>query len=124
MRYTEENKEKVITALLQTPTNKAAAARLGISERALYNFKSTPKFKEAYRAAVREILENATRLAQSAMPSCLIILRNIAGDPEENAQTRTQAARLVIEYGIRLTETMDIVERLEDVERRLTENDK
>lgn len=121
MRYTDENAKKVIEVLLLSPTNRKAAEKLGISERALYNFRQNAKFKTAYRAAVREILEGATRTAQSGMASSVEVLRHIAEDPEENAQTRTQAARLVLEYGIKLTETMDIIERLEEVERRLNE---
>ncbi len=121
MRYTEENVKKVINALFSNPTNRQAAASLGISERALYNFKTTDKFKTAYRAAVKEILEGATRAAQSAMPDSIEILRRIAGDPDENAQTRTQAARLILEYGLKLTEQINIIERIEEIERRLNE---
>ena len=44
------------------------------------------------------------------------VLREIMEDRDENGQVRVTAARSVLEYGLKMTETTDILTRLDELE--------
>ena len=69
------------------------------------------------------MVEDATRQAQQAIAPALSCLREIVEDKEEAAQTRIQAARSTLEYALRLTEQLDIVERIQALEDAAKEGD-
>ena len=56
--------QKAIQALLTSPTKAEAARAAGVGESTLRQYLKDPEFITAYREAVRELLESATRQAQ------------------------------------------------------------
>lgn len=61
-------------------------------------------------------MEDAARQAQQAIAPALSTLREIVEDTGENSQARISAARSILEYGLKLTETSDILTRLDELE--------
>ena len=61
-------------------------------------------------------MEDATRQAQQAIAPALSTLREIVEDTDEGAQARISAARSILEYSMKLTETTDILSRLDELE--------
>ena len=108
------NKEKALVALLTQPTKAAAAAAAGIAERTLRSYLSDPEFQERYKQAFGELVSDATRQAQQSLSPALSTLREIVEDGDQGATARIQAARTLLEYGLRLTEITDILRDLED----------
>ena len=49
-------------------------------------------------------------------------LREIMVNKKESAQARISAARTVLEYSVRLGEQVDILEQLQELERRMEES--
>lgn len=109
--------QKALLALLTTPTREQAAAAAGITSKTLRGYLADPEFQAEYKKAFAALVEDATRQAQLAVAPALSTLREIVEDTGENAQARISAARSVLEYSIKLTETTDILSRLDELEK-------
>lgn len=70
------------------------------------------------------MVEDATRQAQQSIAPALSTLREIVEDKTETAQSRIQAARSTLEYALRLTEQLDIIERIQALESTVKENER
>ena len=99
---------------LTEKNRKEAAAAAGITYRTLTNYLKDPDFQAAYNAAFGLIIGKATRKAQQSMESAVDVLREIAENRNENGATRVNAARSIIEFGLKLTEFSDILKYIED----------
>ena len=62
------------------------------------------------------MLRDAAQQARQGISPALETLREIAETPG-NPQARIMAARSTLEYSLRLTERVDFLERLEDLEK-------
>ena len=109
-------KEKALAALLVHPTKEAAAAAAGIDSKTLRRYLADPEFQVAYKEAFSGLITDATRQAQQSLSPALSTLREIVEDNEQGATVRIQAARSLLEYGLRFTEISDIFRDLEAAE--------
>ena len=112
-------KQKALLALLTSPTREKAAAVAGITSKTLRGYLADPEFQAEYKRAFAVLVEDATRQAQQAIAPALSTLREIVEDSDENAQARISAARSILEYSMKLTETTDILTRLDELERTI-----
>ena len=108
--------QKALAALLTSPSKAAAAKAAGIAPRTLRDYLADPEFQAAYRDAFGNMVEDATRQAQQAISPAMSTLREIVEDREEDAQARISAARAILSHGLKLTETTDILNRLQELE--------
>ena len=109
-------RSKALLALLTSPTREKAAAAAGITSKTLRSYLADPDFQAEYKRAFSGLVEEATRQAQQAIAPALLTLREIVEDTDENAQARISAARSILEYSMKLTETTDILTRLDELE--------
>lgn len=112
-------KQKALLALLTQPTKEKAAAAAGITSKPLRGYLAEADFQAEYKRAFSELVEDATRQAQQAISLALSTLREIVEDGEENAQARISAARSLLEYSLKLTESTDILNRLDELEQTI-----
>ncbi len=112
-------KQKALLALLTQPTKEKAATAAGITSKTLRGYLAEADFQAEYKRAFSGLVEDATRQAQQAIAPALSTLREIVEDGEENAQARISAARSLLEYALRLTESADILTRLDDLESKV-----
>lgn len=110
------NKEKALRAVLTSSTKKQAAKVAGISEKTLHRYFQQEDFQNAYKAALTDMVNDAAQKAKTALAPALAVLGDIANNPEESANSRIAACRGLLEYGMRLIETTDILQRLEALE--------
>ena len=108
--------QKALAALLTSPSKAAAAKAAGIAPRTLRDYLADPEFQAAYRDAFGNMVEDATRQAQQAISPAMSTLREIVEDREEDAQARISAARAILSHGLKLIETTDILNRLQELE--------
>lgn len=108
--------QKALAALLTSPSRAAAAEAAGITTRTLQNYLAAPEFQREYKRAFEEVVVDATRQAQQAISPALSTLREIVEDRKEDAQARISAARAILSHGLKLTETTDILNRLQELE--------
>lgn len=111
--------QRALLALLTQPTKEKAAAVAGITSKTLRGYLADEEFRREYRRAVSGLVEDATRQAQQAIAPALSTLREIVEDTDKNAPYRISAARSILEYGLRLTETTDILDRLDELEEQI-----
>ena len=108
--------QRALLALLTSTTREKAAAAAGITSKTLRGYLADPEFQAEYRRAFSGLVEDATRQAQRSLEPALATLLEITEDPHENAQARISAARCILEYGLKMTETTDILARLDELE--------
>lgn len=108
--------EKAIAALLTHSTKQEAAKAAGIDPRTLRRYFEDVEFQKAYREAFSGLVEDATRKAQQSIAPALQVLRELSEDGGEAGQVRVSAARSLLEYSLRLTEQLDIMTKLKELE--------
>lgn len=111
-----KNKERALAALVSCPTQEAAAAKAGISSRTLRNYMKDPEFAAEYKRLNSQLVTAATLQIQRSLAPAINTLREIAEDRTANMTARIQAARGLLEYGIRLSELGDVYARIEALE--------
>lgn len=111
------NKERLLAALLTSRTKKEAAAAAGIAYRTMLTYFEDPEFCRRYREAFAGVVQDATRQAQQLLDPALSTLREIMEDEELPAAARVNAAKIALDYAVRLTDQNDLAERLAALER-------
>jgi hypothetical protein len=107
---------------MMTARSIAEASKLvGVTERTGLRYLAQPQVKKALSHALDEVLAQATRRAVSAMAAALETLERIHGDEEAPHSTRVSAARSILTIAPRLTEVLDLAERVAELEAKLQE---
>ncbi len=109
--------EEIIAALIAQGSIKGAAASLKCTARTLYDRMKKPEFKTLYTQAKADILKTATAKLQGNLCGAIDTLAEIMKDEETAKQTRVNSAVSILQYAARFTETTDIIERLEAIEK-------
>ena len=112
------SKERALQALLTCPTKGEAAQTAGISSRTLTKYLQDEEFQQAYRAASDVLLAEASRQAQLTISPALQTLQEIMMDPGTADAARISAARSLLDFALRIAETVDLARRLADLEGR------
>lgn len=103
--------------MIRAPTIEAAAETAGVGHSTLRRWmREDVEFKIAYRAAFDELLQDASAQAKQSLSPALKALGEIVEDEGQPATARISAARSILEYGLKLTETVDILARLDALE--------
>jgi AcrR family transcriptional regulator len=108
------NREKVLIALLETPSIRDAAKSSGVSEATIYNYLKDKEFSADYRNARRQTVETAIAQMQSAASEAVERLKELQYC--ENPAVAARCAQIIFESSVRGLETTDILERLEKIE--------
>ena len=106
--------ETIISALLSSPTLETAAKQCGLSVRQLYDRRKKPEFVRQLREAQSAALSGTVRYLQANTATAAETLVDICQNGQE--QNRLTAARTLLEQAARLTEVVDIMERLDKLE--------
>lgn len=112
--------QKALAALLTCKSNEDAAKQAGVTPRTMSRYLSDPEFKAEYQRAFSGLVEAATRSAQKNLEPAVSTLRELMEDKTQNGQIRVSAARSLLEYSLKLSERVDILERLDELEKSLT----
>lgn len=110
-----KNREKAMAALLSSDTQTEAAAKCGITDRTMRAYLADPEFYAEYRKRKRQLVSDATRQLQASYQSAIRALRNIVERDDSTEGARISAARALLEYGGRFTETNDIMTEMEEL---------
>lgn len=108
--------EVVIAALLNEPTVSKAAEKCKLSERQIFERMKQPSFRQEYNRAKRQILESATNALQARLTAATETTIEIMQNKENSPQIRLNACNLIFNQCQKLTETVDILDRIETLE--------
>lgn len=112
-----DNQRRALLALVEHPTLEEAAAAVGLTSRTLRRYLEDPVFLSEYRALRRAVWEQAVAELQQACGEAVATLRRNLDAESEAAQIR--AARTILDHARSGLEITDMLERLEELERRL-----
>ena len=114
--------KRAIAELIRGPTVEAAARAANVGYSTLRRWlKEDDEFRQEYRAAVSQLIEDATLQARQSLAPALSALREIVEDGEYPAAVRVQASRSLLEYGMKLSERSDVEARMDEIEVLLKE---
>lgn len=117
------NEERALSALLTSKTKSEAAEKAGIADRTMRRYFENHEFCQRYRAAFAGVVQDATRRAQQLLEPALSTLQTVMENEEIPAQTRMNAAKIILDYAARMTEQVDILEQIRALERWRDETD-
>lgn len=111
------NQRRALLALVERPTLEEAASAVGLTSRTLRRYLEDPVFLAEYRTLRRAVWERAVAELQQACGEAVATLRRNLDAESEAAQIR--AARSILDHARSGLETTDVLERLEELERRM-----
>ncbi len=107
--------DKLLAALLCSPTIESAAKVAGISEATALRYLKETEFLGAYRDARREVVSHALTALQGACSEAVATLRSVATDATAPASSRISASRAILDLSIRAVE----LDSLDDLSARV-----
>jgi transposase-like protein len=114
-KYTKHRKEIVIASLLSGMTVKATAVKVGVHYATLRKWLTLPEFKTALRTAKREVMEQASRLAQDKAAKAVQALVAVIESPVVSPSDRIRASESLLEMAYSTGQIEDIKEELEEL---------
>ena len=109
--------QQAIAALLTEPTAKAAAERVGVSERCLRLWQRRPEFATQYQRARTELFESAMLELEKRSADAARVLAEIANDKTAPQAVRVSAAGRVLELTLRMREMITLERRVQALEK-------
>ena len=88
--------ELIITAVMNSPTNKEAAEQCGLSETQLYERMRAASFKEKYQNAQELLLQRASDKITLQIAAALDTITEIMTNPENPPTVRLTAATTIL----------------------------
>ena len=83
------------------------------------NYLADPDFRREYERELAELVADASAQAKRGIDPAFRVLRAIFEDEEQPAGVRITAARLLLEYSLKISEQVEIRRRLDDLETAL-----
>ncbi len=115
------NKELIMSALLQSRTLSEASKLSGVSESTIIRAKQNTEFMEELEERRKEILDTTCMMLQGHVQGAVLNAVEIMNDKNNSAQVRLNACDLIIRNTYRLTELTDTKANLKYITERLNE---
>ena len=112
-------KEQAIAALLSQPSIGGAAKKIGIGEKTLFRWLQLDEFKQAYKIARSQVVDQTIAQIQSVMSEALQTLLNVMSDDAAPSSAKVSAARALLDIGFKVIEIEDLENRIEKIEKNL-----
>lgn len=110
------SEERALSVLITSKNKKEAAQKAGITERTMRRYFESSEFCKRYREAFAQVVQDATRQAQQLLAPALSTLESVMADEDIPAAARVNAAKIALDYAVRLTDQNDLAERLTALE--------
>lgn len=112
-------REKIINGLLTNTTVRETAQAVGVSESTIYRHMKDEEFQREYRESRRAMLEDNCHKMQASMSQAIDKLINIINDDSIGNQVRLNAIDMLLRHTQRLTDQVDIMARIENLEKNI-----
>jgi hypothetical protein len=116
--------EKAIVNLLSCKSTDEAAAASGISRTTLWRWRQQPEFKARLKAEKQQVVEAASLTLQAASSEAADVLVAITRDLKSPGMNRFRAAKLILEFTMKLREQEELIQRLDSLEEQFDEDEK
>lgn len=108
--------EQIAAALIEHGSNADAAKALGCAVRTIIDRKRNDSFKRIYNAAKLDALHAATAKLQAQTVNAVQTIVDIMTSSDTAAQIKLNSAQMILQYAVRLTDSVDVLERLQALE--------
>lgn len=113
----EKTRERILAGLLANTTVTATASATGISEATIYRYLKNDDFKLEYEERRRAMLADNCHALQAGMSKAIEELVAVIDDDDTSPQVRLNAIDMLLRHSYRLTEQIEIMERLDKLEK-------
>jgi hypothetical protein len=113
-----------MAALLSESCIQEAARVAGISETTGYRWLKDADFKTAFKTLQDSITSDAVARIKGSMNIAVATLKYVMRDSEALPSARVSAARVILENSFKSIEIMDVLERLELLENKISDEEK
>lgn len=114
-----ENERMAAELLARGKTCREVARSLGISERALYNWRKKPVVQRAIYALQQELIDTSESKGLALMPEAITTLTEIMNDPEARAADRIAASRALLNGAAAYQERKMLERTVSDLESQI-----
>jgi hypothetical protein len=111
----------LLEAMLRGQAIAQAAAELGMNERTARRWATSPAFQAELQRRTGDGLGDAARSLAMTMSSAVTVAAELMADKTAAPTVRLAAARLILDSGAALVEKAALVERLDRIEREISE---
>lgn len=108
--------EAIAAALIEHGSNADAAKALGCAVRTIIDRKRSENFKRIYNAAKLDALHAATARLQAQTLNAVQTVVDVMQSADTSAQIKLNSAQLILQYAVKLTDSVDVLERLQALE--------
>lgn len=122
-RGKERLTERMIVAILTSPTLREAAEQCGCSVRTLIRWRKHESFARQFEAAKAAMVSQATSKLRAEGGKAVDVLARVASDAEAPPGTRAIAARGLLELMLKAHETETLEQRIAALEQTLGGDD-
>lgn len=112
-----------LEAMLQCPTITEASKMADISRDTAYKYLKDEAFKKELSKRQGEHISGTVRFLQSKLNACAETLAEIVENPETPPQIKINACNAIFQNCKAMTDTAEIIERLEEIERVMHETE-
>lgn len=113
--------EQIVAALISCNTRQAAADSLGMGITTLYERLRDNSLQALLNEAQGQIVSGATSSLQARLEAAVSTIAEVMTDKDNAPQVRLNAADCLLRNCLRYTEQSQILTRLDELERRLTD---
>ena len=121
MPGTRISDEQLITALATSTSITDAAKNLGVTRQAIYNRLQKPEFRKRLQSERDSKFQVAGNQLAGGMTEAIQVILSIMKDAETAPGTRIKAGQILLDICLRTSEQLDILSRIETLEKMLAE---
>ena len=115
--------ERLIAALIEHGAVRQAADAIGCSRSLIYKRMKDAGFRALYSSTRDDSLKAASAELSKNLTQAVRTLASIMNDESTASGTRLNACIMILQYGLRFAESVDIVSRLEALEQAQQERE-
>lgn len=109
------NDDVIISALIATPTIKAAALKAEVSDSLIYSRLNDPDFRSKLDKAHSQLMTETMQALKASLIDSVETMYLIMMDTENPPQVRLNAADAIVRNTLKVTERCEIVEQLNKI---------
>lgn len=116
------NQTKALEALLNGATKQQAAMAAGVQPATLSRWLQEDAFRATLTAHSDQAIKDAAVRLKATLDLAVTVMRETMTDESIHAAVRLRAADMAAAHALKLLETADLIERIEQLEERLNEH--
>jgi|GEM_PF-5401486 len=115
----KERERTAALLLAQGKTNRAVAAKLGVTEKTIWNYRQKPAVQRVIRETQEEFADMSGSMAVTVIPEAIAMLQGILNDPDARDSDKIQAARTLMTGSAAFQERKMLERQISNLETQL-----